>query len=524
VRHGEARARRDVKLRLASKRCACSSPSRRAAKSKGSVAETSIAVGSPVQSSRRSGRETSTGAETRTPGSAQTTRFSSSARRRAERLTLLSGSNVSMGPVHVRRLLLTAGLALALAGAALAARVDFADPLVPQQWWRAAVRVDGLRPPGPGVPVTIVDSGVRLDHPEFLGRPDLVALNAQEPAPIGGVHGTAVASVAAAPANGVGIVGLYPTAALRVYDVSLGDGTQLPPIEIARGILTAARAGRSVISLSVGTSVPDPRVEAAVAEAVRRGSLVVAASGNSGEGRNRLSYPGGSAHVLTVAATDRADGVLGFSTRSPYVDIAAPGVEIPVAQALGNGWETADGTSFAAPMVAAAAAWVWTLRPDLRADQVAEVLRRSARDVHAPGYDPETGFGILDVAVALSTPAPPADGPEPSDTVADAIALTARGRTSGAARGSVTAYEDPRDVLRVFVPAGRELRASATSAEGVALALHPAPLSPTTRLARGASGSSLAFRNGRVARTAYLVVTPAPGVRRAEYALTVRVR
>ena len=34
--------------------------------------------------------------------------------------------------------------------------LDAADPLVPEEWWRATVHVDTLTPPGPGVPVTIV--------------------------------------------------------------------------------------------------------------------------------------------------------------------------------------------------------------------------------------------------------------------------------------------------------------------------------------------------------------------------------
>ena len=54
------------------------------------------------------------------------------------------------------------------------------------------VHVDTLTSPGPGVPVTLVDSGVDFSHPEFVGRPDLIALNTQEPQPIGGVHGTTV--------------------------------------------------------------------------------------------------------------------------------------------------------------------------------------------------------------------------------------------------------------------------------------------------------------------------------------------
>src|SRR4051794_37991043 len=39
----------------------------------------------------------------------------------------------------------------------LAAATD--EPLQSSEWWRADVRVDGLTPPGPGVPITIVDSG-----------------------------------------------------------------------------------------------------------------------------------------------------------------------------------------------------------------------------------------------------------------------------------------------------------------------------------------------------------------------------
>ena len=87
---------------------------------------------------------------------------------------------------------------------------EFNDPLVPTEWWLAAVGVDTLTPPRAGRPVTIIDSGIDVTHPEFLGRANTETLNEQEPAGIGGEHGTAVASIVAAPANGVGIVGVYP--------------------------------------------------------------------------------------------------------------------------------------------------------------------------------------------------------------------------------------------------------------------------------------------------------------------------
>ena len=355
---------------------------------------------------------------------------------------------------------LVLALAVAAAGAlasqtraAVAAAAD--EPLQSSEWWRAAVHVDGLTPPGPGIPLTIVDSGIFFGHQEFVGRPDLTALDAQEPAPLGGVHGTAVASVAGAPANGVGLLGLYPTVAIRSYDASLGDGTRLPSSDIAAGIAAAATGGRTVINLSLGGNSADPAIEAAVAKAVRAGDLVVAASGNSGEEGNPLSYPGASPHVLTVAATDRNDQVASFSSQSQFVDISAPGVDIPVATALDNSYAPESGTSFSSPMVAAAAAWLWSVRPTLDASQVAEILRRSARDIGPPGFDIASGYGILDVAAALAAPTPLSDPGEPNDDHTSARTVTTSRASSGVVSGRVAAFDDPRDDLKVFLPKGK---------------------------------------------------------------------
>jgi hypothetical protein len=373
------------------------------------------------------------------------------------------------------------------------------------------------------VPITIVDSGISFNHPEFAGRPDLVALNNQEPAPLGGVHGTATASVAGAAVNGVGLVGIYPTAVLRSYDASLGDGTRLPADEIAAGIVAATQAGRSVINLSLGSNRRDPAIESAIAQAVRSGSLVVAASGNSGDEGNWLSYPGASAHVLTVGGTDRSDAVASFSTRSDWVDIAAPGVDIPVASALDNGFKVESGTSFSAPMVAGAAAWLWTVRPELDASQVAEILKTSARDVASPGFDSGSGYGILDMTAALAAPTPQADNLEPNDAAADAVTVTTAGRSSTTTGGRVAAFEDPQDVLRVWLPKGKRLTVK-TSSAGVSFALYRSSIAPSQRVSRSTraqGATSLSFRNPGAARSAYLVVSPAGGVRDSAYSLAI---
>jgi subtilisin family serine protease len=416
------------------------------------------------------------------------------------------------------------------------------DPLEAEETWRAQIGIDGLTPPGPGIPITIVDSGVDFAHPEFAGRPDLVALNSQEPVGVGGEHGTSVASVIGAPANGVGLVGIYPQAVLRSWDAALGSGTRLDSGEIAAGILAAARAGRGVINLSVGGS-RDLAVELAVKQAVALGSLVVAASGNSGEEGSPIGYPAALAHVTTVAATDSAGAVASFSSRSNYVDLAAPGVGILVASAIGGNWQPEDGTSFSSPIVAGAAAWIWTARPELTAMQLAEVLRRSARDIGPPGRDPASGFGELDVAAALALPAPVKDPYEPNDDVDEvnpakdiylskAPPLTTSSRLLARIGGRVDQWEDPRDVFRVWLPAHRRVIATLKASDDANLLLVSSSaatvagrVAPAVRLARAnAAGTTerLVYDNTGRGRWAYISVSLPSATSSSTYRLALR--
>ena len=422
----------------------------------------------------------------------------------------------------------------------VAATTDTVDPLQADEWWLSQIGVDGLTPPGPGVPVSLVDSGLDFSHPEFAGRADTTALNTQEPASIGGEHGTSVASVIGAPQNGVGEVGIYPRAVLRSWDAAIGDGTQLESSEIAAGILAAARAGRGVINLSLGSDSPDLPIELAVSQAVALGSLVVAASGNDGDRGSPLGYPAAFPHVTTVAATDRSGNVASFSSRSSYVDLAAPGDEIIVASALGKNWRTASGTSFSSPLVAGAAAWIWTARPELTAGQVAEILRRSARDLGTPGRDSASGFGMLNVAAALALPAPIRDPYEPNDDVDEADpngdryvskapSLTTPTKRSARLSARIDTYEDPRDVYRVWLPAASTFTATLTATTDGDLALYAATarsvvgrLATTGRLATATTkgtGERLAYRNAKRGRWAYIVVRPGTGTLDATYSL-----
>ncbi|HET7513224.1 MAG TPA: S8 family serine peptidase [Gaiella sp.] len=424
----------------------------------------------------------------------------------------------------------------------VAATVDTPDPLQADEWWLSQIGISGLTPPGPGVPVTIVDSGLDVGHPEFLGRPDTQTLNEQEPAPFGGEHGTMVSSVIAAPVNGVGLVGIYPRAILRSWDAAKGDGTRLESSEISAGLLAAARAGRSVINLSLGSDVSDLSIELAVDEAVASGSLVVAASGNDGDRGSPLGYPAAYPHVTTVGATDRNGAVAAFSSRSHYVDLAAPGDGIIVASALGQNWQPASGTSFSSPMVAAAAAWIWTARPELTAGQVAEILRRSATDIAPAGRDQASGFGMLNVAAALALPAPIRDTFEPNDDidqvdpngdryVSKQPPLSTVAKRSARIAGRIDRYEDPRDVFRVWLPGASRVTATLAASSNGDLALYSTAARSVVgrfatdgRLTVAASKGSrerLVYVNRGKGRWAYLAVQPGSGALDASYTLAV---
>lgn len=352
------------------------------------------------------------------------------------------------------------------------------DPLVANEWWIHDVGDDRVEPPGPGVPLTVLDTGLDLTHPEFAGRPNTVALNTQFIEPPGPdrapYHGTAVSSVAAAPANGLGLVGLYPQALLQEWDY--GDALLS---DVLRGLSVASKRGRSVINLSGGFLDYSALLEQAIDQALRRGSVVVAAVGNDRETGNRSFVPASLPHVLTVGANNQADRVAFFSNRSRALDLVAPGVAIPVAVPTvfnPSGYETFNGTSFSAPLVSAATAWVWTRRPQLDPTQVEDLMRDSARDVGRRGWDPDTGFGILNVPAALARRVGPRDPQEPNDDVnlVRPHAVTAAGTrlaTPASLVARMNAAEDPDDVYRVWVPAGGKIAARTGSRQNVDLAL-----------------------------------------------------
>jgi hypothetical protein len=342
---------------------------------------------------------------------------------------------------------------------------QFTDPLSSQEWWPSHIGMTDWVAPGPGFPVTMIDSGVDLTHEEFAGRPNTIALNTQTTtANDEELHGTATASVVGAPVNGKGIVGIYPQAKLQLWDAS--PGGELTVGDEIQGLASAIKHGPGVINLSLGGFDRIPVEEHAILGAFAAGNLVVASAGNDREEGSSPSYPASFAHVLTIGATDEADHVTSFSSASQAMDLAAPGQDMEAAIPTlfePTGYAQVDGTSFSAPLVSGAAAAVWTLRPTLTNTQLFEVMRRSARDVGKKGWDPDTGYGILDVPAAVTRKAPPPDPQEPNEDIylvrpngltrAGKTPLTAQNHPRAVIKASVERREDPEDVYRLWLPA-----------------------------------------------------------------------
>ena len=354
--------------------------------------------------------------------------------------------------------------------------VRFTDPLATPElgFHLRAIGADRAEAPGPGFPITILDSGLDPAHPDFAGRPNTVLLNPQFVSGPAGedYHGTAVASTAAAAVNGVGAEGAYPDAVVRIFDLR----DDLADDAVVEGIDAAVAAGPSVINLSLGGPEPSRAEYEAIQLAYGSGSLVVASSGNALEEGNPTLYPASFPHVLTVGATDPNDQPTVFSSASTAVDLSAPGERIPFQDPLDpTRYELLDGTSFSSPLVAAAAAWVRTVRGAMTVGQLGDLLRIGARDVGPEGYDQRTGYGILDIPAALAGQLPARDPQEPNDDIRQVVAgglfRSAKPLVSSRFNASLDDIEDPGDVYRVALPKGRKLTVTVTSDDDVRLAL-----------------------------------------------------
>lgn len=193
------------------------------------------------------------------------------------------------------------------------------------------------------------------------------------------IHGTHVAGIIAAEADGYGMTGVAYSSKImpvRVLDKDGVGNTQ----NIARGIVYAADNGANVINLSLGGDY-SADIESAIKYATQKGTFVVMAAGN--RGLDECQNPAASAADwgIAVGAIDSNWYMADFSDRagsdSHIHYVVAPGVDI-YSTTPGDNYEFLDGTSMAAPYVSGVAALMLSANPYLTPQQIREIIVSTA--------------------------------------------------------------------------------------------------------------------------------------------------
>lgn len=283
---------------------------------------------------------------------------------------------------------------------------------------------------GSGVIVAVLDSGVDAKHPDLAGQVlpgvDLVDGGDGRVDPVG--HGTTVAGLIAGRADdNAGVAGIAPDAKILPVRVLDKLNKYDDPTVIANGMHWAVDHGATVLNLSLGGALRSDAIAEALRYAAAHDVVVVACTGNvaTDPSIHEVWYPAREPGVVAVAGLSNgaassakptkspsavgggrgggADGLWSGSLTGPETVLTAPADNLTGARPGGGYWQV-QGTSFAAPLVAATASLIRSRYPAMTAANVINRLIGTAKDLGAEGRDDRFGYGEVDPLAALREP------------------------------------------------------------------------------------------------------------------------
>ncbi|UYQ91939.1 S8 family peptidase [Chitinophaga horti] len=312
------------------------------------------------------------------------------------------------------------------------AKIDFGtnDPLYPFQEWLnhptntnldINVEETWAMPTSNLISIVVIDDGLapHEDLPAYAsGWAPRNPTGHGLPATVFHGHGTSVAGIIAAAANNnLGIAGGFQGSHI-IRGINIFWDNNETQSDIASTFAYAVQnMGADVINCSWSYAVNYAPILAANINAAQssgrsgKGAIIIAASGNSALTSNAIRWPGRDPQVITVGAVDhygvRSDyscygADLDIMGRANYGDIVTTDLMGAAGYSPDNYTATFDGTSAAAPQVAAIAAKLVSLNQNLTYIQVHDLIRNNGNDLGPAGFDSQYGGGMANGCKALA--------------------------------------------------------------------------------------------------------------------------
>ena len=324
---------------------------------------------------------------------------------------------------------------------------------------------------GRGVTVGIIDSGIEPNSHEFEGRIHAQSgdvTGAGRPLGDDDGHGTSVSRVLAAAKDDRDVHGMAFNATILALRADQAGscaptaqgvdeaGCSFFDSSIAAGVDRAVENKARVINISLGgASGASSTLRTAIDRATSAGVIVVVSAGNEGNEFDPAFDPNspspfaqsllanGNGLVIIATAVDDNGIITKFSNKAGVVQnavLSALGQSIcceyrndtiyRLVTNDGTSVRVFNGTSYAAPQIAGAAALLAQAFPNLTGAQIVNLLLTSARDAGIPDTDAIYGRGILDIGRAFA----PAGTTSLAGTNM-AVALGGNGGTTSVAMG-----------------------------------------------------------------------------------------
>ena len=274
--------------------------------------------------------------------------------------------------------------------------------LVPESWARSAIGWDPAAPDcGRGLRIGMIDAAVDVSHPALAGQHiEYRSFHNPDRAPSEAVHGTAIAAMLVGHPSHDGWGGILPGAELKAANVfEYNEEGRLVGNAVAmlKAFDWMVAEGVRVVNLSMAGQ-DNEALRYVIDHARTRGLIPVAAAGNWG--RVEPTYPAAYDGVIAVTAFGPGGGIYQQANRGPFIDFAAPGVEMWTA--VPHGGRVQSGTSFAVPYVTAQVAVEVAHGTARDADGIRRLLETRATDMGPPGRDDDYGWGFVASAPSCS--------------------------------------------------------------------------------------------------------------------------